>query len=281
MASAVESLEMCALDRPASRRFYVHVGSFAFLVAAQPTFFAEVGYALALSGASRALDQVVQDWAMFSSSEIAQSLAKAADTIHSRAAEALQTAFQCIVQLVPSRFGTTDLLLGARERIDAWCYEDGYLTYATDEDAARIMYSETGSLRKLRSEIRRSPGFDPALEMISGPSLFLFDQRFKTGPKTALLYRRQSARLLRGFRRTSIPTGLHDPQLIRDLDECVGPSARTFEGDSVIDCCLGRADLMVTTLLRGLSSMLAGADSAANNRTSGVAAGAGMPTITT
>ncbi len=266
MATAVGTAEMCSLDRPASRRFYVHIDSFGFLVAAQPTFFSEVSHALALSGASRALDQAVQDWAMFSPPGIEPPLAKAAELIHDRAADALQNAFQCIVQLVPSRFGATELLLGAHEQINAWCYEDGYLTYATDDDAARIMYAETGSLRKLRSEIRRSPDHDPALEMITGPSLFHYDQRFRTGPKTALLYRRQSARLLRGFRRASLPAGFHDSQLVRDLDECISLSARTFEGSSVIDCCLRRADLMITTLLRGLSSIPANGDTAADNK---------------
>ena len=168
MASAVGIAETCAVARPASRRFYVHVGSIGFLVAAQPTFFGEVAHALALSGASRALDQVVQDWEFFSSSGPEPELAEAARAVHKEAAEALHNAFQCVVQLIPPRFGATELLLGESEQINAWCFEDGYLTYATDENAAAIMYAETGSLRQLRSEIRRSPGFDPALEMISG-----------------------------------------------------------------------------------------------------------------
>jgi hypothetical protein len=263
MAAAIGSAETCTLGRPASRRFYVHIGSLGFLVAAQPTFFGEVAHALATSGASRALDQVVEDWAMFSPSEIEPALAKAAGMLHDLAAEALRTAFQCIVQLVPPRYGATELLLGQHEQINAWCYEDGYLTYATDEDAAAIMYAEAGSLRRLRSEIRRSPDFDPSLEMISGQSLFLFDQRGQTGPGTARFYKMHSARLLRGFRRTSLPTGFYDPQLARDLEECVSLSAQTFEGSSVIDCCLRRADQMVTTLLRSLPSTPAEADGAA------------------
>jgi hypothetical protein len=252
MAAAVNSTETCALDRPASRRFYVHIGSLGFLVAAQPTFFGEVAHALALSGASRALDQVVEDSAMFSPSGPEPSLAKGADILHDLAAESLQAAFQCVVQLVPPRFGATELLLRSNEKINAWCYEDGYLTYATDESAAKIMYAESGSLRRLRSEIRRSPDFDPALEMISGQSLFLFDQREGTGPGTALFYKRNSARLLRSFQRTSLPAGFEDRQLARDLDECVSSSAQTFEGSPVVDSCLSRADLMVTTLLRSL-----------------------------
>ncbi len=258
MATALISAETCALDRPASRRFYVHIGSVGCLVAAQPTFFDEVAHALALSGASRALDQVVEDWAMFSPSQLEPSLAKAAHIVHDLAADALQAAFQCIVQLVPLRFGATELLLGAHEQINAWCYEGGYLTYATDENAAGIMYTETGSLRKLRSEIRRSPDFDPALEMISGPSLFLFDQRFGTGSKKAQLYKSHSSRLLRGFQRSSLPADFHsefhDPRLGRHLEELVNPSAQTFEGGSVIDYCLRRADLMVSALLRSLPS---------------------------
>jgi len=269
MATAINTVESCGIDRPASRRFYVHIGSLGFLVGAQPTFFGEVAHALALSGASRALDQVVQDWTMFAPADMDQPLAKAADIIHDRAAEALQNAFQCIVQLVPARFGATELLLGTHEQISAWCYEDGYLTYATDEDSARIMYAETGSLRRLRSEIRRSPHFDPALEMISGPSLFLFDQRFRTGSKTAPLYKKQSARLLRGFRAASLPDDYRDLQLIRELEECISPSAQTFEGDSVIDCCLRRADLMVATLLRSVSSMPAGTGGGPSDETPG------------
>ena len=253
MATAIDSADFCALTRPASRRFYVHVGSLGFLVAAQPTFFGEVAHALALSGASRALDQVAEDWSMFAPPGADPVLAKdAAATIHDLAAEALQNAFQCIVQLIPPRFGATELLLGSHEKINAWCYEDGYLTFATDEGAAAIMYAEAGSLRKLRSEIRRAPNFDPALEMISGQSLFLFDQREGTGLGKAKFYKQHSARLLRGYRRSSLPAGFNDPQLARDLEDCIGLSAETFEGESVIESCLRRADLMVTTLLRSL-----------------------------
>jgi hypothetical protein len=255
MASATVSDQMCALERPASRRFYVHMGSLGILVAAQPTFFGEVAHALALSGASRALDQVVEDWTIFSPpDDVEPALAKGTQMLHGLAADALQTAFQCIVQLIPPRFGATELLLDTHEQINAWCYEDGYLTYATDKVAAAIMYAEAGSLRRLRSEIRRSPDFDPALEMISGQSLFLFDQRAETGPGTARFYKRQSARLLREFRRASIPAEVHDPQLALDLESCISPSALTFDGSSVIEYCRRRADLMITTLLRSLPS---------------------------
>jgi hypothetical protein len=248
----VDSAQACVLDAPASRRFYVHVGSLGFLVAAQPSIFDEIAYALALSGASRALDQVVQDWAMFPQSGIDSGLAESARALHDRAADALRTAFQCIVHLVPPRFGATELLLGQSEQINAWCYEDGYLTYATDEDAAAIMYAETGSLRELRSQIRRSPDFDPALQMISGPSLFLFDQRVKTGHGTAVFYKKQSARLLRSTSRAAVPAGLDDAVLASAVGESVSSSAQTFEGSSVIENCVRRAALMITTLLRSL-----------------------------
>jgi hypothetical protein len=255
MALAFGPAQTCAVVRPASRRFYVHIGSLGFLVAAQPTFFNEVAHALALSGASRALDQVHEDWMMFAPSDVDPALETAVRTLHRMAAEALRNAFQCIVQLVPPRFGATELLLGTNEQINAWCYEDGYLTYATDDDAAAIMYAEAGSLRRLRSEIRRSPDFDPALKMISGQSLFLFDQREGTGQGTALFYKRNAARLLREFRGISLPAGpdLH-LQLIRDLEECVGSSLQTFEGDKVFESCLRRAELMISTLLRSLPS---------------------------
>jgi len=247
-----DSMEACALQAPASRRFYVHVGSFGSLVAAQPSIFREVAVALALSGSSRALDQVVQDWKMFRPSGLEPSLVKAAEMLHELAADALRTSFQCIVQLVPHRFGETELLLGSNEQINAWCYEDGYLTYATDESAAAIMYAETGSLRRLRSEIRRSPEFDPALQMISGHSLFLFDQKFGTGEETALLYKKQANRLLRDFHRDSLPAGLADVELLVPIAQCITTPTETFEGDSVVDTCLRRGHLMVSTLLRSL-----------------------------
>ena len=272
MPTAIDFAETCAVDRPASRRFYVHIGSLGYLVAAQPTFFGEVAHALALSGASRALDQVVQDWTMFAPSGTEPALAKAVGMLHDQAADALRTAFQCIVQLVPPRFGATELLLGPNEQITAWCYEDGYLTYATDENAAAIMYAETGSLRRLRSEIRRSPDFDPALQIISGQSLFLFDQRFGTGPGKALFYKRNSARLLRGFCRTSLPTAFDETELGHAVDGCVSSTAQTFEGDSVIDYCMHRAALMVTTLLRSLPSTSAGTKDNVGVGSSGVAA---------
>jgi hypothetical protein len=255
MATAINSAETCVLDAPASRRFYIHVGSLGFLIAAQPSIFEEVAYALALSGASRALDQAAEDWDMFPSSGTKLSLTQNAANLHKLAADALRTSFQCIVALVPHRFGDTELLLGPAEQINAWCYEDGYLTYATDENAAAIMYAETGSLRELRSKIRRSPDFDPALQMISGQSLFLYDQRVKTGSKTAPTYRKQAARLLRNSPGAVIPPELIkrvDAAVADALDGCVSPTATTFDGESVLETCQRRADLMVRTLLRGM-----------------------------
>lgn len=260
MTSVIDFTGACVLERPASRRFYVHVGSFGFLIAAQPSIFEEVASALALSGASRALDQAVQDWSMFgpADADAAASLASSACALHDRAADELRTAFQCVVQLVPPRFGATELLLGGNEQINAWCYEDGYLTYATDENAAAVMYTETGSLRELRSRIRRSPDFDPALEMISGHSLFLYDQRERTGPGTAKFYKRQASRLLRGFEPASLPSGLDRDELgkiVKIVGDCVSPDVMTYEGEPVIDICVRRARLMVTTLLRSLPSL--------------------------
>jgi hypothetical protein len=255
MATAINSADACLLDAPASRRFYVHVGSLGFLIAAQPSIFEEVAYALALSGASRALDQVAEDCEMFPSSGPKFSLTQNADNLHKLAADALRTSFQCIVHLDPHRFGATGLLLGSAEQINAWCYEDGYLTYATDENAAAIMYAETGSLRELRSQIRRSPDFDPALQMISGQSLFLYDQKVKTGPKTALVYRKQAARLLRNSPGTAIPTELVnrvEAAVADALEGCVSRSAQTFDGESVLETCQRRATLMITTLLGGM-----------------------------
>src|ERR1700722_277812 len=226
MAIAIDSAEACALGAPAGRRFYVHVGSLGFLIAAQPSIFEEVASALALSGASRALDQVVQDWDMFASAREG-SLAQGADNLHKLAAEALRTSFQCIVHVLPQKFGATELLLATTEEINAWCYEDGYLTYATDENAAAIMYAETGSLRELRSRIRRSPDSDPALQMISGQSVFLYDQKVGTGPGTARFYRKQATRLLRGSPGAAFPTAPIDAAVADDVLGCVSASALT------------------------------------------------------
>ena len=255
MATAIDSAVTCVLDAPASRRFYVHVGSLGFLIAAQPSIFEEVAYALALSGASRALDQAAEDWEMFPTEDLKVSLAQNAANLHKLAADALRTSFQCIVYLTPERFGATERLLRAAEQINAWCYEDGYLTYATDENAAAIMYAETGSLRELRSKIRRSPDFDPALQMISGPSLFLYDHQLRTGSRTATPYRQQRARLLRSTAGAVIPTELIDrvDAAVADaLAGCVSSSLRTFDGDSVLETCQHRAGLMVRTLLRAM-----------------------------
>jgi hypothetical protein len=256
VATAINSAETCVLDAPASRRFYVHIGSLGFLIAAQPSIFEEVAEGLALSGASRALDQAAEDWDMFPSTAAPKvSLAQSAANLHKLAADALRYSFQCIVHLDQQQFGATELLLGPTEQINAWCYEDGYLTYATDANAASIMYAETGSLRELRSKIRRSPDFDPALQMISGQSLFLYDQRVKTGSKTALTYRKQAARLLRNSPGSAIPPELVkriDTAVADALDGCVSPTATTFDGDSVLETCQRRADLMVRTLLRAI-----------------------------
>jgi hypothetical protein len=255
VATAINSGDTCVLDAPASRRFYVHVGSLGFLIAAQPSIFEEVAYALALSGASRALDQAAEDLEMFPSSDPTASLAQNAAELHKLAADALRTSFQCIVHLVPERFGATALLLAEAEQINAWCYEDGYLTYATDEDAAAIMYAETGSLRELRSQIRRTPDFDPALQMISGPSLFLYDHQVRTGSRTATPYRQQRARLLRNAAGAAIPAELIDrvdAAVASALADCVDATARTFDGESVLETCQGRAELMVRTLLRAM-----------------------------
>jgi len=255
MATAVNAMGTCALHTPASRRFYVHVGSLGFLVAAQPSIFEEVASALALSGASRALDQVVEDREMFTpAGGDPYSLRQGAVNLHKLAAEALRTSFQCVVHLVPQRFGATELLLATHEEINAWCYEDGYLTYATDENAAAIMYAETGSLRQLRSRIRRSPESDPALQMISGQSLFLYDQRVGTGHGSALTYRKQAARLLRNSPEIAFPSGAIDALVTDAVKECVSPAALTFEGDPVLDVCSRRASLMVNLLLRSVPS---------------------------
>jgi hypothetical protein len=252
MVTAPDPAQACALAGHPSRRFYVHLGSFGFLIATQPSTLEEVADALAISGASRALDQAVQDWAMLSPSGVDAALTESALTLHTQAADALRIAFQCLVHLVPSRFGATELLLGQTEEVNAWCYEDGYLTYATDEDAAAIMYAETGSLRQLRSQIRRSPNFDPALQMISGQSLFLFDQRVGTGPETAQLYKKQAARLLRNSSGTALPARFDDAKLAGIVRESVSSSAETFDGTFLVDDCLRRGNLMVNTLLRSL-----------------------------
>jgi hypothetical protein len=259
--TGTDSPEACALEVPSSRRFYVHLGSFGLLVAAQPSIFDEVAGALAISGASRALDQAVQDWAMLSPSGADPALAESTRTLHAQAADALRVTFQCVVQLVPSSFGATEMLLGQSERINAWCYEDGYLTYATDENAAAIMYAETGSLRQLRSQIRRSPNFDPALQMISGHSLFLFDQRTGTGPGTAQFYKKQATRLLRNFRGAALPARFSDAKLAAIVREALGSSVETFDGTSLADSCLRRGNLMVNALLRSLPTVPTGSAS--------------------
>lgn len=274
MSALVDSADTCAVTMPASRRFYVHVGSLSYLVAAQPSMFDEVAMALALSGASRALDQAVEDWAMFSPEGAEPALGKGAEMLHDHAADALRLAFQCMVHLVPPRFGATELLLGESEQINAWCFEDDYLTYATDEDATAIMYAETGSLRELRSKIRRSPDYDPSLQMISGQSMFLFDGNAGTGDGTARFYKKQAARLLRAYRPSAVPREIDDAVLAKIIEDYVDPHATTFDGDSVLDQCMRRARLMVALLVRNLPT--APATPATRPEAAQVPAGAGI-----
>jgi hypothetical protein len=148
----------------------------------------------------------------------------------------------------------TELLLGPHEQINAWSYEDGYLTYATDESATAIMRAQAGSLRRLRMEIRQSPNFDPTLEIISGQSLYLLDQRAGTGPGTASFYRGQSARLLRGFHRASFSAEYDRSRLAQALLKYVSPVALALDGSSVIDHCLNRGGLASVILMRSLPS---------------------------
>ena len=117
------------------------------------------------------------------------------------------------------------------------------------------MYAESGSLRQLRSQIRRSPDSDPALQMISGQSLFLFDQKVGTGPGTAQFYKKQSARLLRHSHGTALPIEFNDAPLVGAVEDSVSSSAEAFDGSSLIDSCLRRASLMITTLLLSLPPM--------------------------
>ncbi len=191
----------CTVGQPTSRRFYVHERSFGGLLAVQPSSVSELAGALALSAAGRAVEQVVEDGALFGHSDVDPGVKRVAEDAHQLAALALQEAFQCLVHLVPPRFGATEPLLGADEEITAWCYEDGYFTYATDEAAAKVMYLETGSLHELRSRIRRDPDADPTLRMISGDSLFHFDQALET----ASAYKKQHARLLRHAKPVDLP----------------------------------------------------------------------------
>ena len=71
---------------------------------------------------------------MFPSAGPKLSLTQSAANLHKLAADALRTSFQCIVQLNPRQFGATELLLGPTEQINAWCYEDGYLTFVGRDD---------------------------------------------------------------------------------------------------------------------------------------------------
>ena len=165
----------CGVGLPTSRRFYVHERSFGSLLAAQPGFRRDLTRALALAAGSRAIEQYVEDADLFGH-HIDASVVHVARRLHREAATALEMAFQCLVHVVPSQYGAIAPLLGEHDEINAWCYEAGYFTYATDEDAAKVMYAETGSLHELRGRIRRTPEFDPSLQMISGGNLFLFDR---------------------------------------------------------------------------------------------------------
>jgi hypothetical protein len=88
--------------------------------------------------------------------------------------------------------------------------------------------------------------------MISGQSLFLFDQKAGTGPGSALFYRQQAARLLRAYRPSAMPRGIDHDVLAKIIENYISPAAATFDGASVLDMCLRRAGLMVAVLSRSL-----------------------------
>lgn len=197
MAAEAEQSLWCSAGVGAGRRFYVHERSFGAVLSAQPGFRAELVRALLLAAASRGVDQQHEDAVLLGGGAGDDHLSDAAKHVHHVAAEALQETFQLMVHLVPESNGETRFLLSVGEGLSAWCYEDGYFTYATDEESSRVMYEETGSLRDLRSRIRRAPDHDPSLQMISGPGLFLLDRNFGVGTDTAGAYRGQARRLLR------------------------------------------------------------------------------------
>lgn len=266
--SGRDALDQCADTRPVSRRFYVHERSFGYLAAAQPIVLDDLGHALGLSAASRAAAQFADDLNLMGRDDDAARLLGRVDALALAAAAALQDAFQLFIQLVPDRFGATEVLLGRHEQVNAWCYEDGYFTYATDEVQADIMYAETGSLKALRSQIRRAPQSEPALQMISGEALFLYDRRIGIGPGTAKEYRAQHARLLR---RAVAP----DLDRVRQLTQVHAVLDTTFPepGDTLIlqmlDACRRRAALTVAQLIRSMPGPAPTTGSAQGSRSPG------------
>jgi hypothetical protein len=250
--------DRCVLASPISRRFYVHERSFGYLVVAQPSTFADLALALGLSGASRAADQAIEDQVLFGGAASGGVGTKAAtEELHALAAEALRQRFQLFVHLVPPRFGATEFLLEEDEQVVAWCYEDGYFTYATGEEAAQVMYSETGSLRDLRTRIRRSPDEDPTLRMVTGDSLFLVDQSFGSGNGTAKDYRTQAARLLRRGRFHPPAAADEVVATIHDRLSTVFAGTTVGGAPSIVDVCTARARLTIDALVRSQPGFVA------------------------
>lgn len=241
--------ERCPVTSPTSRRFYIHERSFGTLVVAQPSMFRPLSTALGLCAASRAADQLIEDATLFGDVGVGVEVKLAAQELHSWAADALQDCFQNLVHLVPPKFGATAFLLDSDERVAAWCYEDGYFTYATDEDAAVVMYAETGSLKELRSRIRRSPETDPSLRMISGDGLFMVDQSFGAGDGTAKYYATQAARMLRrGRAHAPAEVDVLVDEIRTRLGVLLGDA--TCGGRTVGDVCAQRARFTLDMLLR-------------------------------
>jgi hypothetical protein len=241
----------CAVSDGVSRRFYVHEGSFTYLATCHPKLRGELSTALAYSAASRVAAHALEEALFLDGHPSSSDMRRGAQLLNVTAAGKLEELFRCFVHLVPTEFGATRFLLDPEEQVYAWCYESGYFTYATGPAAAVVMYSETGSLRELRSQIRQSPESDSTLQMITGPSLFLADQAFGTGSGTANHYKQHASRLSRyehGESRLGQPSFDID-EFGDELRSVVRPRKNDPGWEDLLQKCLDRAAATVRVVL--------------------------------
>ncbi len=180
----------CGADRTPGRRFYVHEYSFSALAASFPRLSLKVFSALSHAVASRIARHHLIDGTHalgLSTNTRFQSIVARLDFA---ACDSLTLCFRELVRssTLHEEYGATARLLLDEERVYALCWESGYFTFATDAEAAEIMFEETGSLRALRRHARERPENFRALEIVSGASLFPLLPEIGVGPDTLSAY---------------------------------------------------------------------------------------------
>ncbi|HYI61040.1 MAG TPA: hypothetical protein VEW93_04465 [Acidimicrobiales bacterium] len=177
------------------RRLYVHEDAFKALITDCPDQREATLRALGLALASRVAGHHLIDAGEAVGLVPDRAFSAEVGTLAAAATAALTELFRGVAlsPVDPARYGSTVPLLAPEEAVVAHCWESGYFTFATGDEAARVMFAEVGSLRQLRRALRRDPAIAADLELVSGQhSLFARSGAIGVGPGTRAAYRERS-----------------------------------------------------------------------------------------